>query len=244
MGRQIGSVQEKDLTQDGKPELIYKFDSGKTLILVTNYGDKIQTGEETYEDFEQVPHYGTKQECGTKQEAYQDTVPDNTAKNAAYQRMKKAEDEVELYVDPDIGLVGGGLGAYQKAKEEWENTPVYSKEVTKYRTVTDYSNCETVTDYSNVTYTDGQSLGMKTRPIMEPAADWDDVDADGNDQERSVGYVVFKDDPKTRNIETYDVPKYTIVIEDKPAPPPPPPPPPPRKIEKSSKDELLRGNGG
>ncbi len=229
--------RQQDISNDGQADLIYSFSSGKTVFLITNYGEEVQTGTRDEEQYKETPVYGTKIEYGTKQESYSYTEQDCTERDAAKDELKNGN--WQFSGKPVIINGVEAPGPDMNRKNELEAIVAAGcKTVSKTgtRTVTDYSDCKQVLDYDNIIDYKREYIGTKTVPIMKPVANWNDIDGDGNTREQVIGHIPLRDNPDTFDIETYAVSRMTVVLEDAPPPPPPPPPPKPKEQEKDYLD--------
>lgn len=231
LGTLNGAAAQRDLTGDGQPEFIYTFSSGQTVIAVSNYG----ATKTTYEDKTEMVTRGTgRYKTETKYRTY--TTREKTGTRTEQHEDCSAHDAAEKYnkgprprrgKDPETGqwdVVGGPpdvLKDVPPCKTWTTQEPVYE----------DVTHHEPYTEQVEITETVPVT---KQVPVSKPVMDFGDVDADGNRRETTIGKIVQKDDPNTRDIETYDVPVYTLVLEQKAPPPPPPPPEPPKVVKKSS----------
>jgi hypothetical protein len=232
LGTLNGAAAQRDLTGDGQPEFIYTFSSGQTLIAVSNYGET----KTTYEDKTEMITRGTgRYKTETKYRTY--TVREKTGTRSVENQDCTEHDAAEQYNEELKYWDGGdplppGAGIRRNQKPPKPKTVPPCKTWTTQEDV--YEDVEKTKSYTEQVEITETVPVTKQVPVSKPVMDFGDVDADGNRREKTIGKIVQHDDPNTRDIETYDVPVYTLVLEQKAPPPPPPPLPEPKVVKKSS----------
>ncbi len=157
LGRVVGIPDGKDLTGDGIIDRIYTFDSGKSVMLISNFGQ---------EKYAVMPSQETAYaQLHQQREALKGNRAQWLANNCPY------DDVIELS-DGRYRPMRGGAGCAQE----------YDRQI------------QSIDDR------------MKALCALVPAANWEDVDADGK-KERTIGFVNIEDGPHKGK-------QYTVVIED------------------------------